>query len=145
MKYDYTKLDASILATLGTLAQMVDGAPGCEARVLLKPSRYSGGNTLFRMIDSRLQKMRKEGKIEYVRPTGWRLTVDKPFKWLPISTAPRDQWLLAIKKGTHADGLPYRPVAVNITEDGLVKNTFGPILLSEWGLTHWMPLPGDPE
>lgn len=144
MKYDYTKLDASILATLGTLAQMVDGPPGGEAIRLIGVQRFYG-TSVARMIDSRLQKMRKEGKIEYVRPTGWRLTVDKPSKWLPISTAPRDQWILAVKKGTHADGLPYRPVAVNITEDGLVKNTFGPILLSEWGLTHWMPLPGDPE
>ena len=75
--------------------------------------------------------------------------VRKDAAWQPIETAPKDGTaILAIVSGVDSDGLAYEPSTVQI--DGTQVHLFCDsdddswTELSEWELTHWMPLPKPP-
>lgn len=68
---DYSKVDAAILERVRigktTFAGIAGGAVWAEA---LKVSNVEAAD---RVIDRRLQKLRKARKLTYNRPNGWRL------------------------------------------------------------------------
>lgn len=73
----------------------------------------------------------------------------KANQWQPIETAPRDSTaILAIVSGTGSDGLAYKPSTVQIDHTQIHlfcdSDEDSWIDLSEWKLTHWMPLPQAP-
>jgi len=75
MATDYTALDAEILAALkggsrkfDSLAHMVRATADC----LTVPDRF-GHLTGWRVVDRRLQALRKRGLIVVDRKTGWSL------------------------------------------------------------------------
>lgn len=73
-------------------------------------------------------------------------------QWHPIETAPRNgTWILVIVAGTHKlTGKPFIPSVAYLDEQDYVyevevEDDNGLISVSEWGLTHWMPLPEPPD
>ncbi len=80
MKHDYAKLDAAILSELTAttpngFAQLCGNlsAANREANVLSGPDAFHGTPS-WRLIDRRLQALRKAGRIRYQRkPEGWVL------------------------------------------------------------------------
>ena len=80
MKHDYTKLDAGILSELTadtpkTFTQLCGSRSSANlaANVLTRPDALRGTPS-WRLIDRRLQALRKAGLIRYQRkPEGWVL------------------------------------------------------------------------
>lgn len=73
-KTDYSQLDAEILARIGagknTFIQIDTGGVFAEADRLHKET----GRMAFRIIDGRLQALKRKGVIVYGTCTGWQLT-----------------------------------------------------------------------
>ena len=67
----YKKIDAALIANIGAgkrnLTYLSGGMVGVEATNIA----ISKGGELFRIIDRRLQALRKAGKIVYGSKTGW--------------------------------------------------------------------------
>lgn len=73
---DYSEIDSAILKRIyehgpQTFTEL-SGALGSIADPLARPDRF-GARDAWRVIDRRLQAMRKAGKIVPDRKTGWRL------------------------------------------------------------------------
>ena len=78
-KPDYTKLDSAIIeairggkhdfTSLGSVVRAIS-----EPIAQQSPGRY--GPEPWRIVDRRLQALRKAGKIAYTRSAGWRLVAD---------------------------------------------------------------------
>lgn len=90
-KYDYTALDAAILAAMGAnpvlfTAMLAPGKVRSAAEALENEARgrtASKGDEkpAWRFIDTRLQALRKAGRIRYQRkPEGWVLVKPKASK-----------------------------------------------------------------
>lgn len=90
-KLNYTELDAAILAAIGRRKNNValisdDASAAIDAVYTQMILRWQDANQgvaaayqtarpeKFRIIDSRLQALRKGGKIAYTAKTGWQLT-----------------------------------------------------------------------
>lgn len=81
MKIDYTKLDAAILNRVATRKQGNTNTMAAlrysvdVEKELLDVHKQNVGSTkpLFRYLDSRLQVLRKAGKIAYDTKKGWSL------------------------------------------------------------------------
>lgn len=77
IKQDYTQLDAELLRLIGTgMSQFNALAVRCEA--LAQPHCVSYRGTCppppWRVVDRRLQAMRKQGKLAFVsQKAGWKL------------------------------------------------------------------------
>jgi hypothetical protein len=72
VKHDYSALDAAILARINrghTFASDIEGG-----LVWQEARSFTSQNTpMFRIIDRRLQALRKAGRIAYSHKTGWAI------------------------------------------------------------------------
>ena len=77
-KHDYTALDAAILARVAhkpaNFTELQSGTVQKAAEVLVTGSYKPA----WRFIDSRLQALRKAGKIVYSGKTGWSIANEQP-------------------------------------------------------------------
>lgn len=105
MKSNYDKLDQEILNNLGSLKDMVEGAPGKLARQLLKPYTFTG---VYKLIEARLQSLRKAGKIVFDRPN-WKLPIVYSHKEEEgqISVYLGSKLVYQIRKESKPSKLPY--------------------------------------
>lgn len=69
MKKDFTKLDEMILAHIQGGRRFAHALETIELRQLCRTINPDAA--VFRMIDGRLQAMRRAGKIAYDHKTGW--------------------------------------------------------------------------
>ena len=76
--HDYTELDAAILSRIAqkpvNFTQLQSGAVQKAADALVTGSYKPA----WRFIDSRLQALRKAGKIVYSGKTGWSIANEQP-------------------------------------------------------------------
>ena len=76
--HDYTELDAAILSRIAqkpvSFMQLQSGAVQKAADALVTGSYKPA----WRFIDSRLQALRKAGKIVYSGKTGWSIANEQP-------------------------------------------------------------------
>lgn len=81
-QYDYSKIDAAILAALKDGPKKFDGIQRGDVQIEAKKLETDdkakrgtwSGTGAFRFIDRRVQALRKSGQIAYNTKTGWALT-----------------------------------------------------------------------
>lgn len=77
---DYTKLDELILDRISAGQTQLDGINSQDVRVEANRIAAETGRDQFRVVDGRLQSLRKAGRIEFKRGVlsgGWALAVPK--------------------------------------------------------------------
>lgn len=76
---DYTKLDALIFDRISTGQTQLDGINSQDVRFEADRIATETGRDQFRVVDGRLQALRKAGRIEFKRRSGFggRWTVPK--------------------------------------------------------------------
>lgn len=73
-KTDYSRLDAAILARIGAGKNTFTLIDGGEVYPEAKRLHQETGRMAFRIIDGRLQALKRKGAIVYGACTGWELT-----------------------------------------------------------------------
>lgn len=78
---DYTKLDALIFDRISAGRTQLDGINSQDVRVEANRLAAETGRDQFRVVDGRLQALRKAGRIEFKRGNGfsggWALAAPK--------------------------------------------------------------------